>query len=87
MIDIEIQDIIKSLQTAKSEINNIEVKAAKEGCPKKLYDTISAFSNKSGGTIIFGVDEEKGFEVCGVYDAAYLQKKSSRTMQPDDTIC
>lgn len=75
MLDIEILDIIKSLQAAKSEINNIEAKAAKEGCPKKLYDTISAFSNKCGGTIIFGVDEEKGFEVCGVYDAADLQKK------------
>lgn len=75
MIDIEIQDIIRLLQTSKSEINNIEAKAAKEGCPKKLYDTISAFSNKAGGIIIFGVDEEKGFEVCGVYDAADLQKK------------
>ena len=44
-------------------------------CPKRLYDTISAFSNKSGGVIIFGVDEENGYEVCGVYDAADLQKK------------
>lgn len=75
MLDIEIQDIIKNLQSAKSEINNIEVKSAKSGCPKRLYDTISAFSNKSGGIILFGVDEENGFEICGVYDAADLQKK------------
>lgn len=75
MLDMEILDIIKAMQTAKSEINNIEAKAAKEGCPKKLYDTISAFSNKSGGVIIMGVDEENGFEICGVYDAADLQKR------------
>ena len=37
MLDIEIVDIIKALQTAKAEINDIEAKAAKEGCPKKLY--------------------------------------------------
>lgn len=75
MLDIEIMDIIKALHTAKAEINDIEAKAAKEGCPKRLYDTISAFSNKSGGVIVFGVDEEKGYEVCGVYDDADLQKK------------
>ncbi len=75
MLDIEIMDIITVLQTAKAEINDIEAKAAREGCPKKLYDTISSFSNKSGGVVIFGVDEEKKYYVSGVYDAADLQKK------------
>jgi len=75
MLDIEIVDIISSLQTAKGEINNIEAKAAKDGCPKKLYDTISSFSNTSGGTIIFGIDERDGFKICGVYDAGDLQKR------------
>ncbi len=36
---------------------------------------VSAFSNTSGGVIIFGVDEENGYEVCGVYDATDLQRK------------
>ena len=75
MIDIEIMDIVKKLQNAKSETNTIEAKAASKGCPKKIYDTISAFSNTSGGVIVFGVDETDNYEVCGVYDAADLQKK------------
>ncbi len=75
MIDIEIMDIVKKLQSAKSETNTIEAKAASKGCPKKIYDTISAFSNTSGGVIVFGVDETDNYEVCGVYDAADLQKK------------
>ena len=75
MLDIEILDLIKKLQSAKAEADNIEVKSAKDGCPKRLYDTISAFSNKSGGIILFGIDETDGFSICGVYDAADLQKK------------
>lgn len=75
MIDIELLDIVKSLQTAKSETNIVEAKAARIGCPKKLYDTISSFSNTFGGVIVFGVDEENEFEICGVYDVADLQKR------------
>ncbi len=43
---------------------------------KKLYDTISSFSNQnSGGVFVFGLDEKKGFEKVGVYDAQDMQKK------------
>lgn len=46
------------------------------GCPKRLYDTLSSFSNQDdGGVIIFGIDEEQGYLECGVYDAQDLQKK------------
>ena len=47
-----------------------------KGCPKRLYDTLSSFSNQDdGGIIIFGVDEEHGYQESGVYDAQDLQKK------------
>ncbi len=60
----------------QSETEDIELKAAHVDCPKKLYDTISSFPNKSGGgIIIFGVDERRDFEVVGVYDVNDLQKK------------
>ena len=52
------------------------MKSAHRGCPEKLYDTISAFSNQnSGGTFVFGLDEKTGFAKVGVYDAQDLQKK------------
>lgn len=39
-------------------------------------DTLSSFSNQcDGGIVLFGIDESKDFEVCGVYDAADLQRK------------
>lgn len=59
----------------KCESNYIEIKSAAKGCPK-LFDTLSAFSNQpGGGTIVFGINESGGFDVCGVYNAADLQKK------------
>lgn len=43
--------------------------------PKKCYDTFSSFSNKYGGIIIFGINEENDFRVEGVYDLNDLQKR------------
>lgn len=76
MIEIELLELISKIQMLKAESQNIELKAAHEGCPKKLYNTISAFSNQdSGGIIIFGIDEESDYKVVGVYDIQDLQKR------------
>lgn len=56
----EVVDAINTLRKFKSETNRIEAKTASDGFPKKCYDTISSFSNKYGGIIIFGINEEKG---------------------------
>lgn len=86
MLEQDLLALIKRIQEFKAEFHNVEVKEAHGGCPKKLYDTISAFSNQAGGgTIIFGLSETQGFEVTGVYNAADLQKKINeqcRQMQP-----
>lgn len=75
MIQSELIAKICEIQKVQSESNTIEVKAANKGCPK-VRDTLSSFSNQSGGgTIIFGIDENDGYSICGVYDAADLIKK------------
>ena len=85
MLEIELVKLIEDIQLKKAESNYIEVKSARNGCPK-IFDTLSSFSNQqNGGTIIFGVDENEDFNVCGVYDAADLQKKimeQSLQMEP-----
>ena len=73
----DVINAINYLKTYKTETDRIEVKSALGGFPKKCYDTISSFSNKYGGIIIFGINEEKGFEVEGVYNLNDLQKKVS----------
>lgn len=77
MTEAEVIEIIDYLKKYKTETNKIEAKTASVDFPKKCYDTLSSFSNKYGGVIIFGLNEEKGFEVEGVYDLNDLQKKIS----------
>ena len=86
MLESELLELINKIQEQKCESNYIEIKAAKNGCPK-LFDTFSSFSNQSGGgKIIFGIDENDDYTVCGVYNAADLQKKimeQSLQMEPN----
>lgn len=55
----DIIERISFINKFKTETVNLETKAAKVDYPKKYYDTISSFSNKYGGVIIFGIDEKK----------------------------
>lgn len=75
MLKEELIELVQETQRLKAEQQTVEVKAAHEGCPKRVYDTLSSFSNQDGGgIIIFGLDEKRGFTVVGVYDAQDLQK-------------
>lgn len=86
MLENELFELVNAIQQQKCENNYIELKAAQKGCPK-LFDTLSSFSNQhGGGKIIFGIDENAGYTVCGVYDAADLQKRimeQSLQMEPE----
>lgn len=56
------------------ENNRLEVKEAKGGLPKSLWETYSAFANTSGGVILLGVTEDLdgSLRAVGVKDAAKL---------------
>ena len=74
MLSKDLIELIKQIRKNGSEDNRIEIKKAAGGCPK-IYDTLSSFSNQSGGgIIIFGIDQDNDFDLCGVYDADDLQK-------------
>ena len=76
MLPEELVDLVSKTVHQKAETQTLELKAAHVDCPKRLYDTLSSFSNQaSGGILLFGIDEAKSFEVVGVYDLQSLQKK------------
>lgn len=76
MTSEELLEKLKIIQKMKCETQTIELKSAHEGCPKRLYDTLSSFSNQDeGGVIIFGVDETQNYREVGVYDPQDIQKK------------
>ena len=69
-------ELVKKVQESKYESQTIELKTAQYGCPKKLYDTLSSFSNQDdGGIIIFGIDENADYALVDVYDVQDLQKQ------------
>ena len=72
----ELMEKLELIQKIKCETATLEIKSAEQGCPQRLYDTLSSFSNQDdGGIIIFGVDEKQGYKEVGVYDPQDIQKK------------
>lgn len=76
MLTNELLEFVKTVCKQKAETQTLELKSAHVDCPKRLYDTLSSFSNQdSGGVLLFGIDEAAGYQVVGVYDPQDLQKK------------
>ena len=56
MREEELYNLVRKVQKRQTESQTIELKAAAAGFPKRIYDTLSSFSNQDdGGTIIFFV--------------------------------
>ena len=91
----ELLTLVRRVQAQRCETRTLEVKAAREGSPTRLYDTLSGFSNQDeGGIILFGLDESQGFKVVGVYDPQDLQikvteqcKQMEPVVRPLFTVC
>ena len=82
----ELLEKLELIQKMKCETQTLELKSANIGCPKRLYDSLSSFSNQDeGGIIIFGVDETQDYKEVGVYNPQDIQKKINeqcRQMEP-----
>lgn len=83
----ELRQLVAEVQKRRSELDNIEVKAARGGTPRRLYEPLSAFANRTGGgVLLFGLDEETDFAVVGVGNAHRLQEEmthlASAQMEP-----
>lgn len=82
MLSKELVELANRVRKQKSEEQTIELKAAHDGCPKRLYDSLSSFSNQdSGGILLFGIDETQDYKIVGVYDPQDLQKTVTEQCQ------
>ena len=68
-------DLVEKILAQKAETPDIELKAAKVGAPDAIYDSLSSFSNTTGGIIIYGINEKDDYNICGVKDPAALEKR------------
>ncbi len=88
MLPAELVKLVQDVIHSKCEHQNIELKRASRGTPERLYDTLSSFSNQTGGgVILFGIDEKNHFEITGVYDAQDLQTKvTNQALQMEPVV-
>ncbi len=64
------------------EWDDFEVKAAKSELPKNIWETVSAFSNCSGGWIVLGVKQSgRSFEIVGVDNIEKLEQDFFGTLR------
>ncbi len=72
----ELVAVLNGLRVDGNDGQHVEAKAARGGLPERIADTLSAFSNSSGGgVILLGVDERQGFDAVGVPDpGAYVER-------------
>ena len=61
--------MIERMRLVGSDLQQCEVKEAVVKLPENLLETISAFSNANGGTIILGLSERNGFAPADGFDA------------------
>ena len=77
MLEEELLNLIRRIQKRQTEFQNVELKTANIDFPRRIYDTLSSFSNQDeGGIIIFGVSEKDNYDAVGVYSTENAQKKA-----------
>ncbi|HEX8317395.1 ATP-binding protein [Longimicrobium sp.] len=70
----ELRESLEQLQRQGTEQTSVEAKRARDGVPKRIWETLSAFANTpGGGVLLLGVDEEAGFAPAGVANPAKIQ--------------
>lgn len=65
--------IIDNLRRIGNDTQQYEVKEAKGSLPKSIVETLSAFSNASGGFIFLGLSEKNGFTPIAGFEARKIQ--------------
>lgn len=72
----QLRGMISALRDEGTDTTTVEAKAAHDGFPSDLARTLSAFANTpGGGVVLLGLDERRGFEAVGVYDAGDAGKR------------
>lgn len=72
LADNDVVKAIHQMRQTGADTRRWEVKEAVVDVPKSLLETISAFSNMHGGTIVLGLSERNGFRPAEGFDAAAI---------------
>ena len=75
--------LVAELRSVRADTHSVEVKSAVGKLPKSLAETLSAFSNSAGGTVILGLDEGTGFRPAPGFDAVRTREALARACADD----
>jgi ATP-dependent DNA helicase RecG len=66
---METSALVALMRRIGSDLAEVEVKSAAGGLPKNMVETLSAFANGTGGTVLLGLSEHDGFTPAPGFDA------------------
>lgn len=69
----ELAAAIERMRLAGTDLAECELKSAAGGFPKSTSETISAFANTLGGSLVFGISEKGGFHAVDGLDVKLVQ--------------
>jgi ATP-dependent DNA helicase RecG len=68
-MDTDVTEVVRLLRARGTDLATVEAKAAAGGLPRSVRETLSAFSNGVGGTLLLGLEETTGFRPATGFDA------------------
>jgi ATP-dependent DNA helicase RecG len=83
MESADLERLVGKLRSFGSDTHSVEVKSAVGRLPKTVPETLSAFSNGAGGTLILGLDEATGFRPAPGFDAVSSRDALARACADD----
>lgn len=83
MGDRPLTELVAHLRDLGTDTTHIEVKTAAGGLPRSVSETISAFANADGGTVILGLDESTGFLPAPGFRPKNIRDALARTCSDD----
>lgn len=83
MESADLAGLVGELRSFGSDTHSVEVKSAAGRLPKTVPETLSAFSNGAGGTLILGLDEATGFRPAPGFDAVNSRDALARACADD----
>lgn len=78
----ELQRIVEQLRKQRSDDGRVEVKASAQKLGSSVWESVSAFANTKGGTIILGLSEADGFTPVDGFDAKSIANAVASGLSP-----
>ncbi len=82
MTDLELKEIVERLRLQGNDDESVEAKKCEKKLSSDVWESVSAFGNTAGGTLLLGLDQEKGFTSVPAFDIEKVIEQFVSGMDP-----